>query len=89
MAEKSNFKDAIPSIAVSTIFSITASIIILGINKTDQAAPRDYVDKRFDEVKVELNRKADKTDIESINTTLRVIDSRVYDLWKSKETKLK
>lgn len=89
MPEKSTFKDVLPAVALSTIFSLTASIIMLGINKTDQAAPRDYVDRRFDEVKVELSRKAEKSDIDNINTTLRTIDSRVYDLWKSKELKTK
>lgn len=83
MAEKNVIKDSFLSIAISTFFSIVAAIIILGVNKTDQAAPRDYVDKRFDYIYQKLDQKADKNDIVEIKATLTTMNSRLYDLWVS------
>lgn len=87
MAEKSNIKDGVLSAAISVTVSVFSAIFILGINKTDQAAPKDYVDKRFEAVESKLDKKADKNDIDEIKTTLSIMDARVYDLWKSKEAK--
>lgn len=88
MAEKpTRTKDVLISAAISTIFSIVAAIVILGINKTDQAAPRDYVDKRFEKIEYKLDQKADKNDIIEIKATLSTIDARLYDLWSTSQTK--
>lgn len=88
MAEKTNrTKDVFISAAVATFFSIVSAIIILGINKTDQAAPRDYVDKRFEKIESKIDQKADKNDIIEIKATLSTIDARLYDLWANSQPK--
>lgn len=80
-----NFKSVIVSSAVSLLFTVLGAIIFMGITKTDQAAPRDYVDKRFEVLEQKLDKKADKNDIVEIKATLTTMDARLYDLWATSQ----
>lgn len=73
--------------AISIGCSVISAIVILGITKTDQAAPKDYVDKRFEAIQNKLDQKADKDDIVEIKSTLTTMDARLYDLWASSQPK--
>lgn len=79
--EKNN--SAFISSAIAVIAGTISSLILINVNKTDQAAPRDYVDKRLEKVEQKLDQKADKNDIIEIKATLTTMNSRLYDLWAS------
>jgi len=82
MAEKSSIKDAYLPVIISIVASVIVSMIILGINKTDQAAPKDYVDKKMELMERQISTKVSKEDFEVLNARIVVIDARIYDLWK-------
>lgn len=82
MAEKSSIKDAYLPVIISIVASVAVSMIILGINKTDQAAPKDYVDKKMELMERQISTKVSKEDFEVLNARIVVIDARIYDLWK-------
>lgn len=67
----------------TVVISVFTAFMVRSMDKNDQAAPRDYVDKQLEQVHMELKGKADRTDVTEIKNTITVMDGRVYDIWKA------
>lgn len=68
---------------ISAVFAVLVALTMRAVDRNDQAAPRDYVDKQLEQVRSELKDKADKGDVVEIKSTLRTMDARLYDIWKA------
>ena len=70
------------------IVSISGTMILNSFTNRsaaiDNAAPYEYVDKKDDEIKKELEKKADKETVNKMSETIDVMDERIYDLWKDR-----
>lgn len=54
-------------------------------NHIENAASIEYVDNGDNELKLQIDKKVNKTDFDEMNDRQKVMDERIYDLWKERK----
>jgi len=81
-------------LVLAMLLTLVGNMAFYSIKNTDvtlkNAASRDYVDKGDAKLDAKIDKqgkgleekKADKATVKEIQETLKIIDGRIYDIWK-------
>lgn len=84
---KENWQIVVFTMLITLAGSLFISWIADRSTHIEDAATTEYVDTKDCELKEQIEQKADKKDVRKIEETLKIIDSRIYDMWKDSHEK--
>ena len=85
-------KENIWLLVLQMLLTVIGLIIFSSYTKSTESASVSYVDKENskqdvvclkskDDLQDQIDKKADKEDVDDIKKTLKTMDKRIYDLW--------
>jgi hypothetical protein len=84
------------TLLISSLTAIISGLFVWGIargaDKSDETIKKiegkadiRYVDEKDKELKLQVDKKADKESLEEIKSTLKVMDTRIYEMWQKQQ----